>query len=47
LVAPPTPERLEQDKKTIDEQFEKAFSLVDQLAKDTEALKAAEQQRTD
>jgi peroxin-14 len=47
LVAPPTPERLEQDKKTIDEQFEKAFSLVDQLAKDTEALKAAEQQRTE
>ncbi|KAJ9137181.1 Peroxisomal membrane protein PER10 [Coniochaeta hoffmannii] len=47
LVAPPTPERLEQDKKTIDEQFEKAFALVDQLAKDTEALKAAEQQRTE
>jgi peroxin-14 len=47
LVAPPTPERLEQDKKSIDEQFEKAFSLVDQLAKDTEALKAAEQQRTE
>ena len=47
LVAPPTPERLEQDKKTIDEQFEKAFSLVDQLAKDTEELKAAEHQRTE
>lgn len=47
LVAPPTPERLEQDKKTIDEQFEKAFALVDQLAKDTETLKAAEQQRTE
>jgi peroxin-14 len=46
-VAPPTPERLEQDKKTIDDQFEKAFALVDQLAKDTEALKAAEQQRTE
>jgi peroxin-14 len=46
-VAPPTPERLEQDKKTIDDQFEKAFALVDQLAKDTEALKAAEQARTE
>lgn len=47
LVAPPTPERLEQDKKSIDEQFEKAFTLVDQLAKDTEALKAAEAERTE
>lgn len=47
LVAPPTPERLETDKKSIDEQFEKTFALVDQLAKDTEALKAAEQQRTE
>ncbi|KAK0709742.1 hypothetical protein B0T26DRAFT_421326 [Lasiosphaeria miniovina] len=47
LVAPPTPERLEQDKKAIDEQFEKTFALVEQLAKDTEALKAAEQERTE
>jgi peroxin-14 len=47
LVAPPTPERLEQDKKSIDEQFEKTFTLVEQLAKDTEALKAAEQARTE
>lgn len=47
LVAPPTPERLEQDKKSIDEQFDKAFALVDQLAKDTEALKAAEAERTE
>lgn len=47
LVAPPTPERLETDKKSIDEQFEKAFALVDQVAKDTEALKAAEEQRTE
>jgi peroxin-14 len=46
LVSPPTPERLEQDKKAIDEQFEKAFALVEQLAKDTEVLKAAEQERT-
>jgi peroxin-14 len=47
LIAPPTPERLEQDKKSIDEQFDKTFALVDQLAKDTEALKAAEKERTE
>ncbi|ROT34905.1 hypothetical protein SODALDRAFT_73460 [Sodiomyces alkalinus F11] len=47
LIAPPTPERLEQDKKSIEEQFDKAFSLVEQLAKDTEALKAAERERTE
>lgn len=47
LVAPPTPEKLEQDKKSIEEQFDRAFSLVEQLAKDTETLKAAEQQRTE
>lgn len=47
LIAPPTPERLEQDKKSIDEQFEKTFALVDQLAKDTETLKAAEKERTE
>ncbi|GKT44133.1 peroxisomal membrane protein PER10 [Colletotrichum spaethianum] len=41
------PERLEQDKKSIEEQFDKAFGLVEQLAKDTEELKAAEQQRTE
>lgn len=47
MIAPPTPERLEADKKSIDEQFEKAFTLVEQLSKDTETLKAAEQQRTE
>jgi peroxin-14 len=47
LVAPPTPERLEQDKKGIEEQFEKAFGLMEQLAKDTESLKSAEQERTE
>ncbi|KAK4134880.1 hypothetical protein BT67DRAFT_420318 [Trichocladium antarcticum] len=47
LISPPTPERLEQDKKSIDEQFDQTFALVDQLAKDTEALKAAEQERTE
>lgn len=47
LVAPPTPERLETEKKAIDDQFEKAFALVEQLSKDTEALKASEQERTE
>ncbi|KAK8121038.1 hypothetical protein PG999_005158 [Apiospora kogelbergensis] len=46
LVAPPTPEKLEQDKATVDEQFEKAFATLEQLSKDTEALKSSEQDRT-
>ncbi|KAH8808432.1 peroxisomal membrane anchor protein conserved region-domain-containing protein [Xylogone sp. PMI_703] len=47
VIAPPTPPQLEQDKKAIDESFEKAFALLDQLAKDTEALKSSEQARTE
>lgn len=47
MIAPPTPERLEQDKKDISEQFDKTFALVEQLARDTEALKAAEKDRTE
>jgi peroxin-14 len=47
LIAPPTPPQLEQDKQTIDASFEKAFSLLDQLTTDTEALKTAEQSRTE
>ncbi|CAK7262804.1 peroxisomal membrane protein pex14 [Sporothrix epigloea] len=47
LVAPPTPDRLEQDKQAINDQFERAFALVEQLAKDTEDLKAAEKERTE
>ncbi|PKS12865.1 hypothetical protein jhhlp_000205 [Lomentospora prolificans] len=47
MIAPPTPDRLEQDKKDISEQFDKTFGLVEQLARDTEALKAAEQDRTE
>jgi peroxin-14 len=47
MIAPPTPPQLEQDKQAIDESFEKAFSLLDQLAKDTEALKTSEQARTE
>lgn len=46
-MAPPTPEKLEQDKKSIEEQFDRAFTLVEQLAKDTESLKTAEKERTE
>ncbi|KAH7323757.1 peroxisomal membrane anchor protein conserved region-domain-containing protein [Rhexocercosporidium sp. MPI-PUGE-AT-0058] len=47
MIAPPTAPQLEQDKQAIDESFEKAFSLLDQLAKDTETLKTSEQARTE
>ncbi|KAI1141578.1 peroxisomal membrane anchor protein conserved region-domain-containing protein [Hypoxylon sp. FL0543] len=47
LVSPPTPEKLEQDKATVDEQFEKAFATLEQLAKDTDELKASERERTE
>jgi len=47
MIAPPTAPQLEQDKQAIDESFEKAFSLLDQLAKDTETLKTSEKARTE
>jgi peroxin-14 len=46
LIAPPTPPQLEQDKAAIDEQFNKAFALLDTLTADTAALKEAEEERT-
>jgi peroxin-14 len=46
LIAPPTPPQLEQDKAAIDEQFNKAFALLDTLSTDTETLKKAEEERT-
>lgn len=46
MIAPPTAPQIEQDKKAIDESFERVFSLLDQLAKDTEELKVSEQTRT-
>ena len=46
LIAPPTPPQLEEDKAAIDEQFNKAFALLDTLTSDTTALKDAEEQRT-
>ncbi|CRG86425.1 Peroxisomal membrane protein PER10 [Talaromyces islandicus] len=47
LIAPPTPPQLEQDKQSIDEQFTRAFALIDQLSTDTAALKTAEEARTE
>lgn len=46
LILPPTPPQLEQDKAAIDEQFNRAFALIDTLSSDTAALKAAEEART-
>lgn len=46
LIAPPTPPQLEQDKAAIDEQFSRAFALLDVLSDDTAALKQAEEART-
>jgi peroxin-14 len=46
LIAPPTPPQLEQDKAAIDEQFSRAFALLDTLSNDTVALKQAEEART-
>ncbi|KAK5125778.1 hypothetical protein LTR85_012054 [Meristemomyces frigidus] len=47
LIAPPTPPQLEQDKASIDQSFDKAFALLDQLATDTADLKHSEQARTE
>lgn len=47
LIAPPTPPQLEQDKEKIDEQFSRAFALLDQLSSDTATLKSAEEARTE
>ncbi|KAE8373401.1 peroxisomal membrane anchor protein conserved region-domain-containing protein [Aspergillus bertholletiae] len=47
LIAPPTPPQLEQDKENIDEQFSRAFALIEQLSTDTAALKSAEESRTE
>ncbi|KAF2655847.1 hypothetical protein K491DRAFT_598069 [Lophiostoma macrostomum CBS 122681] len=47
IISPPTPPQLEQDKASIDESFKRAFDLLDQLNKDTSALKASEEARTE
>lgn len=46
LIAPPTPPQLEADKAHVDQSFEKAFALLDQLSTDTSTLKSAEEART-
>ncbi|KAI7351675.1 hypothetical protein KC354_g12355 [Hortaea werneckii] len=47
LISPPTPPQLEQDKSAVDESFDKAFALLDQLASDTTELKESEKARTE
>lgn len=47
LISPPTPPQLEQDKAHIDESFNKAFALIDQLTTDTAEIKASEVERTE
>ncbi|CAD6571968.1 MAG: peroxisomal membrane protein pex14 [Alectoria sarmentosa] len=47
LISPPTPPQLEADKASIDESFNRAFALIDQLATDTAAIKESETERTE
>src|SRR5436190_6729552 len=47
LISPPTPPQLQQDKESIDEQFSRAFALLDQLSADTALLKSTEEKRTE
>ena len=47
LISPTTPPQLEQDKSAVDESFDKAFALLDQLASDTTELKESEKARTE
>lgn len=47
MIAPPTPPQLEQDKEHVDEQFARAFTLIEQLSTDTASLKSAEEARTE
>ncbi|KAF2500656.1 hypothetical protein BU16DRAFT_502627 [Lophium mytilinum] len=46
IIKPPTPPQLAQDKASIDESFNRAFALLDQLNTDTTALKASEEARS-
>ena len=47
LIAPPTTPQIEKDKAAIDEQFSRAFALMDVLQEDTAAIKRAEEARTE
>ncbi len=47
LISPPTPPQLEADKAAIDESFNRAFTLIEQLTTDTAAIKESEAERTE
>ena len=47
LISPPTPPQLEADKASIDESFNRAFALIEQLSNDTAAIKESESERTE
>lgn len=47
IISPPTAPQLEQDKASIDQSFDKAFALLDQLATDTQELKESEKLRSE
>ena len=47
LISPPTPPQLEADKASIDESFNRAFALIEQLTTDTAAIKDSEIERTE
>lgn len=47
LISPPTPPQLEADKASIDESFNRAFALIEQLTTDTAAIKESETERTE
>ncbi len=47
LISPPTPPQLEADKAAIDESFNRAFTLIEQLTTDTAAIKESEGERTE
>lgn len=47
IIAPPTPPQLEQDKAAVDESFNRAFNLIEQLSNDTAVIKESEEQRTE
>lgn len=46
LIMPPTPTALEADKKALEAEFARAQTVLDQLQKDNEELKASEEART-
>ena len=47
LISPPTQPQLEADKASIDESFNRAFALIEQLTTDTAAIKESESERTE